>query len=140
MGLSARRCDGVRGCGTTFSDRLTIIDNHLMFAQSHILAARAFEVHLCMGLDSSRCRPPTRDVRTLYSERCRRMLIEAGVPGVPPSPAGQSAAGRATGAEQNDGRRFVNQAFATGLPDPFGAGSSYSNTRGMRLLVRTKPS
>ncbi len=42
---------------------------------------------LCMelvGLDSSRCRPPTRDVRERYRERARSMLIEAGVPGVRP--------------------------------------------------------
>src|SRR5258708_13040544 len=40
---------------------------------------------LCMelvGLDSSRCRPPTRDVRKLYRERTRQMLIETGVPRV----------------------------------------------------------
>lgn len=40
---------------------------------------------LCMelvGLDSSRCRPPTRDVRPRYRERVRKMLIECGVPGV----------------------------------------------------------
>jgi hypothetical protein len=42
--------------------------------------------------------------------------------------------------EQNDGRRLVGQTFADGLPDPYGAGSSYSNTRGMRLLVWTNPS
>jgi dihydrodipicolinate synthase/N-acetylneuraminate lyase len=123
-----------------FSGRLTIIDNHLLFAMSHMLGARAFEVHLanywpewgikliddlnagrhvdvqralvreampfyklwveiektytsgdgyldklCMelvGLDSSRCRPPTRDVRDKYRERCRKMLIETGVPRV----------------------------------------------------------
>ena len=38
---------------------------------------------LCMeliGLGSSRCRPPTRDVRERYRERARRMLIECGVP------------------------------------------------------------
>jgi hypothetical protein len=43
---------------------------------------------LCMelvGLDSSRCRPPTRDVRTLYRERCRQTLIETGVPDVLPT-------------------------------------------------------
>ena len=108
---------------STFAGRLTIIDNHLMFALSHMLGARAFEVHLCnywpewgirliddlsagrhraaqlalvseampfyklwveiekshtsgdgyldklcmelVGLDSSRWRPPTRDVRRL---------------------------------------------------------------------------
>lgn len=40
---------------------------------------------LCMeliGLPSSRCRPPTRDVRQRYRELARKMLIEAGVPGV----------------------------------------------------------
>ena len=40
---------------------------------------------LCMelvGLDSSRCRPPTRDVRERYREEARRMLIATGVPGV----------------------------------------------------------
>lgn len=38
---------------------------------------------LCMeliGLGSSRCRPPTRDVRDRYRERARQMLIECGVP------------------------------------------------------------
>lgn len=126
----------------SFADRLTIIDNHLMFAVSGMLGARAFEVHLCnywpewgirlvddvaagrwqavqtalvrdampfyklwveieksftsgdgymdklcmelVGLDSSRCRPPTRDVRPLYRERCRAMLEATGVPGVLP--------------------------------------------------------
>ena len=40
---------------------------------------------LCMelvGLDSSRCRPPTRDVRERYREPCRRMMLATGVPGV----------------------------------------------------------
>lgn len=40
---------------------------------------------LCMelvGLDSSRCRPPTRDIRRRYREQARQMLIQAGVPGV----------------------------------------------------------
>ncbi len=40
---------------------------------------------LCMelvGLGSSRCRPPTRDVRPAYRDRARRMLIECGVPGL----------------------------------------------------------
>jgi dihydrodipicolinate synthase/N-acetylneuraminate lyase len=126
-----------------FKNRLCIIDNHLMFASSHMLGARAFEVHLanywpewgirliddleagrhrdvqqalvreampfyklwidiektytsgdgyldklCMeliGLDSSRCRPPTRDVRRLFRERTRKMLIETGVPRVLPA-------------------------------------------------------
>lgn len=128
---------------STFAGRLTIIDNHLMFSQSAMLGAKAFEVHLCnywpewgirliddvragrwtaiqlalvheampfyklwveieksytsgdgyldklcmelIGLPSSRCRPPTRDVRTDYRERCRKMMISTGVPGVLPS-------------------------------------------------------
>ncbi|MSP14493.1 MAG: dihydrodipicolinate synthase family protein [Chloroflexi bacterium] len=40
---------------------------------------------LCMelvGLGSSRCRPPTRDLGPLYREKARQMLIEAGVPRV----------------------------------------------------------
>lgn len=40
---------------------------------------------LCMelvGLGSSRCRPPTRDIRDSYRHRARQMLIETGVPGV----------------------------------------------------------
>jgi dihydrodipicolinate synthase/N-acetylneuraminate lyase len=123
-----------------FAKRLTIIDNNLLFAASHMMGARAFEVHLCnywpewgirllddlekgrydavqsalvtqampfyklwveiektytsgdgyldklcmelVGLDSSRCRPPTRDIRQPFRERCRRMMIETGVPGV----------------------------------------------------------
>jgi dihydrodipicolinate synthase/N-acetylneuraminate lyase len=35
-----------------------------------------------IGLDSSRCRPPVRDVRTLFRDRVRKMLVETGVPGV----------------------------------------------------------
>jgi 4-hydroxy-tetrahydrodipicolinate synthase len=124
----------------TFTGRVTLIDNHLMFAMSAMLGAKAFEVHLanywpewgirlidavdagrwqeiqrmlvdeampfyklwvdiekgytsgdgyldklCMelvGLDSSRCRPPTRDVRERYRERCRRMMEQTGVPGL----------------------------------------------------------
>ena len=40
---------------------------------------------LCMelvGLPSSRCRPPTRDIRDRYREAARQMLIASGVPGV----------------------------------------------------------
>ena len=40
---------------------------------------------LCMelvGLGSSRCRPPTRDVREAYRERAREMLLRCGVPSV----------------------------------------------------------
>lgn len=43
---------------------------------------------LCMelvGLDSSRSRPPTRDVRSRYREQARQMLIDCGVPGVLPA-------------------------------------------------------
>jgi len=43
---------------------------------------------LCMelvGLGSSRCRPPTRDVRAEFRGRARSMLIEAGVPNVLPA-------------------------------------------------------
>jgi dihydrodipicolinate synthase/N-acetylneuraminate lyase len=123
-----------------FAGKLTIIDNNLLFTMSHMMGARAFEVHLCnywpewgiklldrlnakdygevqrmmveeakpfyklwveieknftsgdgyldklcmelVGLDSSRCRPPTRDVRDKYREQCRVMMIESGVPGV----------------------------------------------------------
>jgi dihydrodipicolinate synthase/N-acetylneuraminate lyase len=125
---------------SSFAPHLTIIDNHLMFAMSAMLGAKAFEVHLCnywpewgirlidnvrserwqdvqlalvreampfyklwveiektftsgdgyldklcmelIGLPSSRCRPPTRDVRTGYRERCRAMMLATGVPGV----------------------------------------------------------
>ena len=123
-----------------FARRLTIIDNNLLFTMSHMMGARAFEVHLCnywpewgiklldrlsardyaevqrmmvdeampfyklwveiektytsgdgyldklcmelVRLDSSRCRPPTRDVREKFRERARQMMIESGVPGV----------------------------------------------------------
>lgn len=43
---------------------------------------------LCMelvGLDSSRCRPPTRDIRRTHREACRQMLLQTGVPGVLPA-------------------------------------------------------
>ena len=43
---------------------------------------------LCMeliGIGSSRCRPPTRDVRDIFREKTRQMLIQTGVPGVVPS-------------------------------------------------------
>lgn len=123
-----------------FADRLCIIDNNLLFSSSHMMGARAFEVHLCnywpewgikllddletgnyaevqramveeampfyklwteiendytsgdgyldklcmelIGLDSSRCRPPTRDIRGLYREQARQMLIQTGAPNV----------------------------------------------------------
>lgn len=40
---------------------------------------------LCMelvGLGSSRCRPPTRDVQDKFREKTRQMLLQCGVPGV----------------------------------------------------------
>ena len=40
---------------------------------------------LCMelvGLPSSRCRPPTRDVRQQFREKTRQMLLQCGTPGV----------------------------------------------------------
>ena len=124
----------------TFSSKLTVIDNDLLFPISHMLGAKAFEVHLCnhwpewgvkllatleagdykqveldmikealpyyrlwkkieqtytvgdgfvdklcmelIGLPSSRCRPPTRDIREQYREEARRMLIQCGTPRV----------------------------------------------------------
>ena len=47
---------------------------------------------LCMelvGLDSSRCRPPTRDVRRKFREKVRRMLIDCQTPNVM-QPVGQT--------------------------------------------------
>ena len=43
------------------------------------------------------------------------------------------------GSNQNDARRLIAQSYASGLPDPYGTGSSYSNTRGMKMLVWTNP-
>ncbi len=37
-----------------------------------------------IGFDSSRCRPPVREVRDRFREQVRRMLLETGVPGVRP--------------------------------------------------------
>jgi dihydrodipicolinate synthase/N-acetylneuraminate lyase len=54
---------------------------------------------LCMelvGLGSSRCRPPTRDVRSVYRQRAQLMLESCGVPGIVPSASaveGMAAAG-----------------------------------------------
>ena len=36
----------------------------------------------CIGFSSSRERPPTRDVRELFREKTRQMLIASGVPNV----------------------------------------------------------
>ena len=142
-----------------FADRFTVVDNNLYFASSHMMGARAFEVHLanywpewgirlidnldagrykevqqslvrqampfyklwveiektftsgdgyldklCMelvGLDSSRSRPPTRDIREAYRERCRQMLIQTGVPGV--LGGGKPAASKAKSASRSKG-------------------------------------
>lgn len=35
-----------------------------------------------VGLGSSRCRPPTRDVRQLFRDKARKMLLDCGVPNV----------------------------------------------------------
>jgi dihydrodipicolinate synthase/N-acetylneuraminate lyase len=122
---------------TRFAQRFAFIDNQLRFVTSHILGARAIEVHvsnfwprwaldlwrlleaqeyeraqrelvrvampfmalwqemeaytsgdgyldkLCMelvGLGSSRCRPPTRDVRPLFRHRAEELLERFGLP------------------------------------------------------------
>ena len=122
-----------------FSDCLSIIDNQNRFVTSHILGARAIELHICnhwpqfgaqmwqlledekyvdaqkemlrvilpymqlwskmeeytsgdgyldklcmelVGLNSSRCRPPTRDVRDMFREKARELLIQCETPGV----------------------------------------------------------
>jgi len=122
-----------------FSSRVSIMDNQNRYVTSHILGARAIELHVCnhwpawgvrlwklleerkyeeaqremvrvalpflmlwaemeqytggdgyldklcmelVGLGSSRCRPPTRDVRERFREKARHMLIQCGVPGV----------------------------------------------------------
>lgn len=124
-----------------FAPRLSIIDNQLRFVTSHMLGARAIEVHVCnywpqwgfrmwqllesrnyveaqhelmrvampfmalweemetftggdgyldklcmelVGCGSSRCRPPTRDVRDRFREKARQMLMACGVPGISP--------------------------------------------------------
>ena len=54
---------------------------------------------LCMelvGLPSSRCRPPTRDVRDQFRDKARQMLIESGVPGIVDGPAQEETAERAS--------------------------------------------
>ncbi|MFP6769721.1 MAG: hypothetical protein VB859_16215, partial [Planctomycetaceae bacterium] len=122
-----------------FAEQVAIIDNQLKFVTSHMLGARAIELHICnhwpewgvrlwglleageypeahrglmkivapyyrlwaemekftsgdgyldklcmelVGLDSSRCRPPTRDVRERFRETTRQMLIDCGTPNV----------------------------------------------------------
>jgi hypothetical protein len=39
----------------------------------------------------------------------------------------------------NSGRRLNSQGHASGLTDPFGLSSSYSNTRGMRYKIEVNP-
>ena len=43
------------------------------------------------------------------------------------------------GHNRNHCWRLIAQSYASGLPDPYGTGSSYSNTRGMKMLVWTNP-
>ncbi|HEY7095774.1 MAG TPA: dihydrodipicolinate synthase family protein [Terriglobales bacterium] len=119
-----------------FASKVSVIDNQLRFVTSHMIGARAIEVHVCnywpewgvrlwemlerrryeeaqhqivrvampfyvlwaemekytggdgyldklcmeiVGLDSGRCRPPTRDVRHIFMERARDMLDRCGV-------------------------------------------------------------
>ena len=53
-------------------------------------AGGGYPVKLCLeliGRDSSRDRPPTRDVRDRFREQARRMLVHCGVPGVVDTPA-----------------------------------------------------
>ena len=124
----------------SFAGQFCFIDNDLLFPISHMLGARAFEVHLCnhwpewgvkllktleagnyiqvemdmveeakpfyklwkkiemeytrgdgfldklcmelVGMPSSRCRPPTRDIRERYRQEAKQMLIESGTPRV----------------------------------------------------------
>jgi len=124
----------------SFAGQFCFIDNDLLFPISHMLGARAFEVHLCnhwpewgikllktleagdykqveldmveeakpfyklwkkiemeytrgdgfldklcmelVGLPSSRCRPPTRDIRERYRQEAKKMLIASGTPRV----------------------------------------------------------
>ena len=52
-------------------------------------AGGGYPVKLCLellGRDSSRDRPPTRDVREIFREKARQMLLSCGVPGVLPIP------------------------------------------------------
>ncbi len=51
----------------------------------HYTSGDGYLDKLCMelvGLPSSRCRPPTRDVRAKYRDQARQMLLACGVPGV----------------------------------------------------------
>ncbi len=51
----------------------------------HYTSGDGYLDKLCMelvGLGSSRCRPPTRDVREKYREKARQMLVQCSVPGL----------------------------------------------------------
>jgi dihydrodipicolinate synthase/N-acetylneuraminate lyase len=51
----------------------------------HYTSGDGYLDKLCMelvGLDSSRCRPPTRDVRELFRAKARQMLLTCGTPNV----------------------------------------------------------
>ncbi|MFN0196578.1 MAG: dihydrodipicolinate synthase family protein [Planctomycetaceae bacterium] len=52
----------------------------------HVTSGDGYLDKLCMelvGLDSSRCRPPTRDIREQFRAKARRMLIACGTPNIP---------------------------------------------------------
>jgi dihydrodipicolinate synthase/N-acetylneuraminate lyase len=142
--------DYVEGVIARFSPRFSIIDNQMRYVTSHILGARAIEIHqgnywpqfavalwqlleegryveaqremvrvcmpfmdlwgemeaytggdgyldkLCMelvGLPSSRNRPPTRDVRDLFRDKTRQLLVDCGVPNVIGAPPTLESAG-----------------------------------------------
>ena len=59
---------------------------HQLWAEiERYTAGNGYPVKLCLevlGMGSSRDRPPTRDVRALYLEKARQMLVKVGHPGV----------------------------------------------------------
>ena len=67
-------------------DRVRLADTELILEiERDFTSGDGYLDKLCMelvGLDSSRCRPPTRDIRALYRERARAMLLESGAPRV----------------------------------------------------------
>lgn len=51
----------------------------------HYTSGDGYLDKLCMelvGLDSSRCRPPTRDIRQRFRQRAQQMLMQCGTPNV----------------------------------------------------------
>jgi dihydrodipicolinate synthase/N-acetylneuraminate lyase len=62
-----------------FAGRLTIIDNNLLFAMSHMLGARAFEVHLCNYWPEWGIRLLERLGARDYAE-VQRMMVEEAMP------------------------------------------------------------